>query len=141
MSRHEVHSMNTYTAERRSIKADKTERSTRHWSLPNHRVTDTYLTLKLAKCKLAPAEFLPLMATCRPTLPSQICTIGSQLKFLICSARVTTKIFSIRSSPDPPIFKYIAVRSSPDPAEIGFSPVIQSHPVLIRAHICNPHFL
>jgi len=27
----------------------------------------------------------------------------------------TTKIFSVRSSPDPPIFKKIAVRSSPDP--------------------------
>jgi len=34
----------------------------------------------------------------------------------------TTNIFSIRSSPDPPIFKKIVVRSSPDPAKIGFSP-------------------
>ena len=30
MSRHEVHSMNTHTAERRLIKTDNTERSTRH---------------------------------------------------------------------------------------------------------------
>ena len=34
----------------------------------------------------------------------------------------TTKIFSVRSGPDPPIFKKIAFRSSPDPATIGFSP-------------------
>jgi len=32
MSRHEVHSMNTHAAQRRLIKTDKTERSTRHWS-------------------------------------------------------------------------------------------------------------
>jgi len=32
MTRHEVHSINTRTAERRSIKADKTEHFTRHWS-------------------------------------------------------------------------------------------------------------
>jgi len=46
---------------------------------------------------------------------------------------ITSKqqIFSVRSSPDPPIFKKIAVRSSPDPAEVGFSP----DPVLIRAHL------
>jgi len=43
----------------------------------------------------------------------------------------TTKIFLVRSSPDPPILKKIAVRSSPDPAKIGFSP----DPVLIRAHL------
>jgi len=42
MSRHEVHSMNTYSAERRLIKTDKTERSTRHWSRRNHRVTGTF---------------------------------------------------------------------------------------------------
>jgi len=34
----------------------------------------------------------------------------------------TTKIFSVRSSPDPPILKKIAVRSNPDPVIIGFSP-------------------
>jgi len=41
VSRQEVYSMNTHTnsAERRSI---KTERSTRHWSRRNHRVTDTF---------------------------------------------------------------------------------------------------
>jgi len=37
MSRYEVHSMKTHSAERRLI---KTERSTRHWSRQNHRVTD-----------------------------------------------------------------------------------------------------
>jgi len=42
VSRHEVHSMNTHTAERRLIKSDNTERSTRHWSRRNHRVTDTF---------------------------------------------------------------------------------------------------
>jgi len=44
---------------------------------------------------------------------------------LICLARQITykkKIFSVRSSPDPPTFKKIAVRSSLDPAKIGFSP-------------------
>jgi len=48
---------------------------------------------------------------------------------------ITSKqqIFSVRSSPDPPIFKKIAIRSSPDPAKIGFSP----DPVLIRAHLCK----
>jgi len=34
----------------------------------------------------------------------------------------TTKFFSVRSSPDPLIFKEVAVQSSPDPAKIGFSP-------------------
>jgi len=32
------------------------------------------------------------------------------------------KIFSVRSSPDPPIFKKIAFQSSPDLAKNGFSP-------------------
>jgi len=44
------------------------------------------------------------------------------------------QIFSVRSSPDPPIFKKIAVRSSPAPAKIGFSPD-PAGPVLIRAHL------
>ena len=30
-------------------------------------------------------------------------------------------MFSVLSSPDPPILKKIAVRSSPDPTKIGFS--------------------
>jgi len=42
MSRHEVHSMNTHSAEPRLIKTDNTERSTRLWSRRNHRVTDTF---------------------------------------------------------------------------------------------------
>jgi len=43
MSRHEVHSMNTHTLQNAwSIKIDKTERSARHWSRRNHRVTDTF---------------------------------------------------------------------------------------------------
>jgi len=42
MSRHEVHSMNTHSAERRSIKTDKIERSTRHWRRRNHRVTERH---------------------------------------------------------------------------------------------------
>jgi len=33
-----------------------------------------------------------------------------------------TKVFSVRSRPDPPILKKIAVRSSPGPAKIGFVP-------------------
>jgi len=46
----------------------------------------------------------------------------------------TTKIFSVWSSPDPPIFKKIAVRSSPDPAKISFSPdPVRSSPV--HAHL------
>jgi len=32
----------THSADRRLIKTDKTERSTRHWSRRNHRVTDTF---------------------------------------------------------------------------------------------------
>jgi len=41
----------------------------------------------------------------------------------------TTKIFSVRFSPDPPILKKIAVQSSPDPAKIGFSPdPVRSNP-------------
>ena len=32
----------THTTERRSIKTDKTARSTRHWSRRHHRVTDTF---------------------------------------------------------------------------------------------------
>ena len=38
--------------------------------------------------------------------------------------KITSKqqFFSVRSSPDPPIFKKIAVRSSRDPAKIGHSP-------------------
>ena len=43
MSRHEVHKYeHTHSAERWLIKTDKTERSTRHWSRWNHRVTDTF---------------------------------------------------------------------------------------------------
>jgi len=42
MSRHEVHSMNTPTRRTQAIKIDKTERSTRHWSRRNYRVTDTF---------------------------------------------------------------------------------------------------
>jgi len=43
MSRHEVRSMNTHSAERRlTDKTDKTECSARHWSQRNHRVTDTF---------------------------------------------------------------------------------------------------
>jgi len=45
----------------------------------------------------------------------------------------TTKIFSVRSSLDPPIFKKIAVRSSPDPDKIGFSP----DPVRSRPDPCS----
>jgi len=40
--RQNVHSISTHFAERRLIKTDKTERSTRHWSRRNHRVTDTF---------------------------------------------------------------------------------------------------
>jgi len=47
---------------------------------------------------------------------------------------LTQQIFSVGSSPDPPISKKITVRSSPDPAKIDFS----SDPVLIRAHLCPP---
>jgi len=47
----------------------------------------------------------------------------------------TLKIFSVRSSPYPPIFIKIAVRSSPEPAKNGFSP----DPVLIRTHLCYKH--
>jgi len=32
----------THSAERRLTKTDKSERSTRHWSRRNHRVTDTF---------------------------------------------------------------------------------------------------
>jgi len=39
MSRHEVHSMNKHTLQNAT---DNTERSTRHWSRRNHRVTDTF---------------------------------------------------------------------------------------------------
>jgi len=41
-SRHEVHSMNTHTLQTHVDKTDNTERSTRHWSRRNHRVTDTF---------------------------------------------------------------------------------------------------
>jgi len=44
MSRHEVHRINTHTAERRFIKTDKTERSTRHWSRRNHRLQSLFAT-------------------------------------------------------------------------------------------------
>jgi len=40
MTRHEVHSLNTHTlCRKQSIKTDKTERSTRHWSRRNHWAT------------------------------------------------------------------------------------------------------
>jgi len=39
------------------------------------------------------------------------------------------KIFSVRSSPDPPDFEKIPVRSRPDPAKIDFSPeAVRSSP-------------
>jgi len=34
--------LHTHSAERRSTKTDKTERSTRHWIRRNRRVTDTF---------------------------------------------------------------------------------------------------
>jgi len=40
MTRHKIH--NTHSAERRSMKTDKTERFTRQWSRRNHRVTETF---------------------------------------------------------------------------------------------------
>ena len=43
------------------------------------------------------------------------------------------QIFSVRSSPDPPIFKKIAVRSSPVQAKIGFSP----DPLRSSPHPCS----
>jgi len=48
---------------------------------------------------------------------------------------ITSKqqILSVRSNPDPPIFKKIAVRSSPDPAKIGFS----SNPVRSSPDPCS----
>ena len=54
--------------------------------------------------------------------------------------KITSKqqIFSVRSSPDPPIFKNIAVRSSPVRPKLA-SVLIQSDPVLLRAqlwHLC-----
>jgi len=43
ISRHEVHSMNTHTLQNAGWKKKQnTERSTRHWSWRNHRVTDTF---------------------------------------------------------------------------------------------------
>jgi len=44
----------------------------------------------------------------------------------------TTKVFSVRSSADPPILKKIAVRSNVDTAKIGNSP----DPLLVRANLC-----
>jgi len=41
MTRHEVHSINTHTLQNAG-QTNKTERSTRHWSRRNHRVTDTF---------------------------------------------------------------------------------------------------
>jgi len=46
----------------------------------------------------------------------------------------TTKIFSARSSSDPPIFKEIAILSSPNRPKLT-SVLLQSDPVLIRAHL------
>ena len=67
-------------------------------------------------CKIVPAEFLHLVA--KYTLPfSNPVKSDHNLNFWYFQNNhiKTTKIFSVRSSPDPPIFKKIAVRSSPDP--------------------------
>jgi len=51
-----------------------------------------------------------------------------------------TIFFSVRSSPDPPIFKNIAVRSSPDPAKIGFSPdPVRSSPATVLISAVQDH--
>ena len=54
----------------------------------------------------------------------QICNIKIETNMLFVVRIITSKqqILSVRSSPDPPIFKKIAVWSSPDPVKIGFSP-------------------
>jgi len=58
----------------------------------------------------------PLVAKLAPPVSPQMKMSGS------APAHNYNKIFSVQSSPDPPIFKKIAVRSSPDPAKIRFSP-------------------
>ena len=54
----------------------------------------------------------------------QTCEIGSQLNFWYVRNNhiKTTNFFSVRSTPEPPIFKKIAVQSSLDPAKIGITP-------------------
>jgi len=73
--------------------------------------------------KIAP-DLLPLMANYRLHCAWQMFKIGLNWTFWYDENNHinTTKILSVRSSPDPPIFKKIAVRSSPVPAKIGFSP-------------------
>jgi len=44
MTRLEIHSMNTLCRTQFDKNKKKTERSTRHWSWRNHRVTDTFCT-------------------------------------------------------------------------------------------------
>jgi len=69
-----------------------------------------------SNCKIAPAAFLHLMA--KYTLPFSKPMKSDRNKnfwHFHNNHIETTKIFSVRSSPDPRIFKKIAVRSSPYP--------------------------
>ena len=72
--------------------------------------------------KIVPAELLSFMA--KYTLPLTTNLQNHITTNIFDVVRIVTskqQIFSVRSSPDPPILKKIAVRSSPDPAKIGFS--------------------
>ena len=49
-------------------------------------------------------------------------SVHNQNIWYVQNNHIKTFFFSVRSSPDPTIFKKIAVRSSPDAAKIGISP-------------------
>jgi len=96
------------------------------------------------KLQNSPSGFLHLLVNYTLPFSKPVKSIHNKIFWHFQSNHIkTTKIFSVRSSPDRPSLKKIAVRSSPDPAKIGFSPdpVRSSHDpcssLLSRATTCK----
>ena len=104
-----------------------------------------------SNCKIVPAEILHLMAKYTLPFSKPVKSDHNQNLWYFQNNHIkTTKIFSVRSSPDPPILKKKCSPIQSCPAKIGFSPdpvrsspvrqklasvLIQSDPFLIRAHL------
>jgi len=76
-----------------------------------------------SNCKIVSAELLQMMAIYSlPFSKSVKSNVNRNFWYIQNNHIKTTKIFSVRFSPDLSNFKKIVVRSSPDPAKIDFSP-------------------
>jgi len=90
---------------------------------------------RCSNCKIVPAEFLHLMANYSQPFSKMMKSDHNWYLWYFQNNHIeTTKIFSVRSSPDPSIIKKIAVRSSPVQPKLD-SVLAHSDPVLICAHL------